>query len=160
MADENKVGKKAEAKIREWLDRPEDGFFFYRLPDQLTGFYGSTNPCDFFFYKQPNFYMIESKATYEDRFDFSMITENQHKELLKGARVTGVTSYIAVLFASFQRMFLINIRDIYGMEQQGKKSLNIKKIDSWPIPYIEVPTLPSRKQLLDYDPQAAMAIFR
>lgn len=36
MADLTQLGKKAEAKIREWLDRPENGYCFYRLPDQLT----------------------------------------------------------------------------------------------------------------------------
>lgn len=30
------VGKEAEKKIKEWLDRPEDGYSFDRLPDQMT----------------------------------------------------------------------------------------------------------------------------
>lgn len=36
MSDLNNTGKKAEGKIKEWLDRPEEGFFLYRLPDQMT----------------------------------------------------------------------------------------------------------------------------
>ena len=36
MPDLSNLGKKAEGKVREWLDRPEDGFYIYRLPDQLT----------------------------------------------------------------------------------------------------------------------------
>lgn len=36
MADLTNLGKKAEGKIREWLDRPEEGFCFMRLPDQLS----------------------------------------------------------------------------------------------------------------------------
>ena len=27
------VGKQAEQKIREWLDKPEDGYSFDRVPD-------------------------------------------------------------------------------------------------------------------------------
>ena len=37
------LGKKAEQKLRVWLDKPEDGLSFERLPDQLSGFYESKN---------------------------------------------------------------------------------------------------------------------
>lgn len=30
------IGKKAEKKIQEWLDRPECGYSFDRIPDQMT----------------------------------------------------------------------------------------------------------------------------
>lgn len=30
------LGKDAERKIKEWLDRPEAGYDFQRLPDQMT----------------------------------------------------------------------------------------------------------------------------
>ena len=30
------LGKKAEAKIKEWLNKPEEGFCFDRIPDQMT----------------------------------------------------------------------------------------------------------------------------
>ena len=38
-----------------------------------------------------------------------------------------------------------------ALEASGHKSLNIKKIDKWTIPYKEIRTVPNnRKQLLDY----------
>lgn len=159
MPDLTNVGKKGEAKFREWLDRPQEGFWCYRIPDQRTGFFGSTNPCDFFVYHKPNFYYAECKTTYEDRFDFTMLSPNQHDEMLKAAKVDGITSYVVVLFASYQRAFLINILDIEKMEKQKKKSLNITKIAKWPIPYVEIKTIPSRKALLDYDFNQAKEIF-
>lgn len=150
--DMSNLGKKAEQKIREWLNRPEEGYFLHRLPDQMTGMYGSTNPCDFFLFKQPNMYLIESKATYEKTFSFSMISPYQHDQLLEKASIAGVKCYVMVLYASYQRAFLLDIRDIEAQVQSGgKKSLNLEKIDSWTTPYIEVKTVPSRKQLLDYD---------
>ena len=88
-----------------------------------------------------------------------MLTEYQHDEMLKAAKIKGITSYVVVLFASYQRAFLINILDIEKMEKQNKKSLNIKKASKWPIPYIEIRTIPSRKQLLDYDFEHAKEIF-
>lgn len=145
------LGKDAEKKIKEWLDRPEEGYCFDRLPDQMTGFWGSTNICDFTLYKFPYMYYLESKATWEDRFNFSMLTETQHDEMLKKSKIEGVFSYVIVLFATYKRAFLINIKDIVKLEEQGKHSLNIKKIDKWKIPYQEIMTVPNpRKKLLDY----------
>ena len=159
MADFDQLGKKAENKIKEWLDHPEEGFCFDRIPDQLTGFFGSCNICDFTLFKSPNYYYIESKATYNDNFPFSMITEYQYTHMLEKSAISNVKSYVVVLFASYQRAFLINILDIEKMEKQNKKSLNIKKVSKWPIPYIEIRTIPSRKQLLDYDFEYAKEIF-
>lgn len=118
----------------------------------MTGFYGSKNICDFTCFKYPNMYYIESKATWEDRFDFSMITETQHDGLLEKSEIDHVHGWVVVLFASYKRAFVIDIRDIKYLEDKGKKSLNIKKIDKWEIPYKEIRTIPNnRKQLLDYE---------
>lgn len=144
------LGKKAEQKIREWLNNPTEGYCFDRIPDQTSGFFGSKNICDFTLFKSPNFYYIESKATTHDRFDFSMITEYQFTNMLEKSKIIGVYSLIIVLFAMHQRTFIFNIQDIDILIQSGKKSLNITKIDNWAIPYSEINTIPSRKQLLDY----------
>ena len=148
MAD---LGKDAEDKVREWLDRPDEGYCFDRIPDQMTGFWGSKNVCDFTLFKYPYMYYLESKATWEDRFDFSMLSEHQHDEMLKKSKIEGVFAYVVVLFATYKRAFLIDIRDIKAVEDSGKHSLNIKKIDKWGIPYKEIVTIPNnRKKLLDY----------
>lgn len=144
------LGKKAEKKIRDWLDRPEEGYDFNRIPDQLTGQFGSKNICDFELYLYPYHYYIESKATYHDRFDFSMITDYQYESLMKKSKIHGCYGLIVVLFATYQRAFILKIQDMDKLINEGKKSLNITKIDKWTIPYREIETIPSRKQLLDY----------
>lgn len=145
------LGKKAEKKIQEWLDKPNEGYCFDRIPDQVSGFYGSKNICDFtLFYKQKLYY-IESKATWSDRFDFSMITEYQYEHLLQKSKLVDVYGIIVILFASQQRAFALNIKDIQSMIEKNKKSLNITKIAKWNIPYSEIQTIPNnRKVLLDY----------
>ena len=147
------LGKDAERKIKEWLDRPDEGYCFDRLPDQMTGFYGSSNICDFILFKSPYMYYIESKATWSDRFDFSMLTANQHDRLLEKSKIENVYGYVIVLFASYKRAFIIDIQDIVYLEnEKNKHSLNITKIDKWNIPYKEIKTIPNnRKKLLDYD---------
>lgn len=148
----DQLGKDAEKKIKEWLDRPDEGYDFQRLPDQMTGFYGSSNICDFELYKYPNHYWIESKATWNDRFDFSMLTDTQYDGLLNKSKINGVDGVVIVLFASYQRAFWISIKEIDRLKQSGKKSLNILKIDKWNIDYHEIKTIPNnRKKLLDYD---------
>ena len=143
--------KQAEERIQEWLDRPEEGYCFDRIPDQMSGWYGSKNICDFTLFKSPNFYYIESKSTWENRFDFSLITPYQYENMLEKSHISNVYSWIIVLFLSHKRAFIIDIQDIDELQKSDKKSLNIEKIDKWNISYYEIPTIPSRQQLLDYD---------
>lgn len=174
MAD-TEFGKVAEQRIRTWLDRPSDGYDFNRIPDQMSGFYMvSRNICDFDCYKFPYFYHIESKATYEDRFEFNNLTDLQRDGLLLKSQIKGSYGFVIVLYAAYKRAFIFDIRDIaefihpelpldelnYRLFTTGKdhevisqlkiKSLNIKKIDKWDIPYWEIQTIPSRKNLLEY----------
>lgn len=146
------LGKKAEAQIEKWLkSRTEDGYSFDRVPDQMSGRYGSKNICDFILYKYPHIYYIESKATWEDRFDFSMLTPTQHDGLYAKSQIYGVYGVVTVLFASYKRAFTIDIREIVRLENEGTKSLNIKNIDKWKCEYKEIETIPNnRKDLLDY----------
>lgn len=151
MSD-SEIGKKAEKKIKEWLDRPEDGYSFTRLYDQLSGYVNtSRNICDFICYKYPYIYYIESKATWKDNFAFNTIQDHQRDGLLEKSKINGCQGWVIVLFATYKRAFKFNIDDIVKLSNEGQKSLNIKKIDKWPIRYKELQTIPSnRKQLLDY----------
>lgn len=47
------IGKKAESKIREWLDKPEVGYSFDRIPDQMTGKFGSKTYAIFYVSNNP-----------------------------------------------------------------------------------------------------------
>ena len=145
------LGKAAEQKIRDWLSRPDDGYDCDRIPDQMTGQYmTSRNICDFTCFKSPNFFHIESKATWEDRFDFNMVTETQLSGLCAKSQIDHVYGWVIVLFATYQRAFVFNALDIKSCIDSGIKSINIKKIDSWPLTFKEIQTIPSRKKLLDY----------
>lgn len=145
------LGKQAEGKIRQWLDKPEDGYSFDRIPDQMTGFYGSKNMCDFTCFKSPFMYYIESKATWNDRFDFSMITDTQREGLLKKSRIPFVRGIVIVLFSSYKRAFMIDIRSIVKSIEAGKKSVNINRLNKSQVKMSEIETIQnSRKKFLDY----------
>ena len=152
MGDDG-LGKEAETRIREWLDVPLEGYSFDRIPDQMTGYYMvSRNICDFHCYKYPEMYYIESKATWSDRFDFSMLSDTQYKGLLKKSMIPGCHGLVIVLFATQQIAVILDIRDIHHlMEKKNKKSVNVKKLGAWNIPYAQIKTVPSRKKLLNYE---------
>ena len=154
--DPDKLGKLAEAKINLWLNKPSDGYSFDRIPDQMTGYYMvSRNICDFHCYKYPCEFWIESKATEDDNFPFSRLTDFQRNGLRNKAEILGVFGLIIVLFASYKRAFVFDIRDIAELTESRTstlriKSININKISKWTIPYKEIQTIPSRQELLDY----------
>lgn len=161
MAD-TEFGKVAEQRIRTWLDRPQDGYSFDRIPDQLSGFYMvSRNICDFVCYKYPYNHYIESKATIHDRFEFSQLTNTQRNGLRLKAEIRGCFGLVIVLFVESKRAFIFNIKDLADINPDVDdkadnktflkvKSLNINKIDKWEIPYWEIETIPSRKSILEY----------
>lgn len=153
MAD-TEHGKKAEEKIKLWLNKPELGYSFDRIPDQMTGYYMvSRNICDFDCYKFPYMYYIESKATIHDRFDFTQLTDVQRIGLRAKSGIRGCFGLIIVLFVEYKRAFIINIKDITDDTPEANltvKSINIKKENKWEIPHWEIETIPSRKQFLDY----------
>lgn len=145
------LGKEAEAKVKEWLNRPDEGYSLDRIPDQLSGMIGSANICDFTCFKSPEMYYIESKATWEPRFDFSMISSTQFKGLMTKSTIAHCYGWIVVLFATYKRAFILDIRTINAIIQSGKKSINIDKISKWDFPYAEIETIPNnRKKHLDY----------
>jgi len=162
MAD-TEHGKKAEEKIKLWLNRPQDGYSFDRIPDQMSGLYRvSRNICDFDFYKYPYMYYCESKCTEHDRFEFNQLTDTQRNGLRLKAEIRGVYGIVIVLFAAQKRAFVFDIRDIADIDPDKDakaddktflkiKSVNIKKIDKWTISYKEIRTVPSRKEFLDYE---------
>ena len=71
--------------------------------------------------------------------------------ILEKSKIKGCYGLVIILFASWRRAFVLDIRDIVDLESNGQKSLNIKKIKNWPIRYKEIQTIPNnRKKLLDY----------
>ena len=153
MAD-TEHGKIAEQRIRTWLDRPDQGYSFDRIPDQMSGYFMvSRNICDFICYRYPYMFYIESKATTHDRFEFSQLSDVQRMGLRAKSKIKGCFGLVIVLFVEYKRAFIFNIADLTDDTTEANlivKSLNIKKIDKWNIPYWEIETIPSRKQILEY----------
>ena len=96
-------------------------------------------------------YYIESKATWNDRFDFSMITDTQREGLLKKSRIPFVRGIVIVLFASYKRAFMIDIRSIVKSIETGNKSVNVNRLNKSNVKMSEIDTIKNnRKTYIDY----------
>ena len=68
------IGKKFENAFKESVEKVA-GVAIVRLPDQMNGYAGSKNPCDFFMYKKPCMYAIECKSVHGNRLPMTNITD-------------------------------------------------------------------------------------
>lgn len=90
-------GKDFEAQIKEAFEKVPDTSVD-RLHDQMNGFKGSTNICDFIAYHYPHQYYIECKCCYGNTLPFSNITDRQWKGLLEKSVITGVVAGYMIWF--------------------------------------------------------------
>lgn len=126
-------GKDFEAVIKESFEKVPDTHV-YRIPDQMNGFYGSKNPCDFLVYHKPVLYALECKATNNPSLPFSNISEYQWSELLKMSEVTGVVAGILCWFVNFDVTIFIPIQFLETLKQNGAKSIRYDADDLAIIP--------------------------
>ena len=81
------MGKRAESTVYSRLNTPHTGYGIDRIPDQLSGYAGSKNICDFICYKYPYIFYIEVKSTIHERFDFSALSEYQRSNLYDKSKI-------------------------------------------------------------------------
>ena len=123
-------GKQFESIIREQFDAVPN-VSVTRLHDQTTGFKGSSNKCDFIFYRYPNQFEIECKSVHGASLAFANITDTQWNELLKDSKVPGVIAGILVWFIDKDKTYFIPIHYLqFVRDKTGKKSINYKDCEN------------------------------
>lgn len=153
MARPNR-GKQFEDKFQRDWERCFPKKFFLRLKDDMSGYYGSNNPCDFLCLPKDNLYMIETKSHYEHRFPFSAFT--QYDDLLEFKDCDKVNIGLVVWFIDYDRVIYFPFKSIIKMRQDGLKSINLRKIDELnKYDYIEVPST-KKRVFMDSDYQCVV----
>lgn len=104
--------------------------YVYRIPDQVSKFKGSTNPCDFFFFRFPYIYFLECKATAEDDFYFSQIADCQIKGLSASENIQGIQGGLLIWFYKRQALCYVSIGYIKYLMSCGVKKVSYDHIDS------------------------------
>jgi hypothetical protein len=119
-----------------------------RLHDQVNGFAGSSNICDFIVYKHPHQYYIECKSCYGNTLNFHNITDHQWEGLLKKTMIEGVIAGVMIWFIDHGKTIFVPIQDLESKKLQGLKSVNVNELGLWN--YRNVPGT-KRRIFFDYD---------
>lgn len=94
-----------------------------RIHDQLTGFKGSQNICDFIVYKKPYEYYIECKSIHGNTFPFKNITDTQWNGLTQKSCIEGVKAGILCWWIDKDVTRWIPINIINYLADEGAKSI-------------------------------------
>lgn len=100
-----------------------------RLPDQMSGYKGSKNICDYSAFCSPDMFYLECKSKYGNTLNYKGdVTEDQWKGLLEKSRIKRCIAGICVWFIDHDITVFCDIRDLNMHRNNGAKSLNIKDI--------------------------------
>lgn len=123
-------GKQFEQVVRECFSTVRD-VLVIRLPDQTSGYAGSTNMCDFLVYRKPLLYCIECKSVHGNTLSFYNISKNQWTSLEKAGRKKGVVAGILCWWIDKDVTKFIPISALAAIKETGKyKSYNYAWEDS------------------------------
>ncbi len=126
MAKNN--GKQFESAIRKSFEKVPN-VSIDRIPDQVTGFRGSKNICDFMVYKYPHQYYIECKSVHGNTLPFSNIRDYQWEGLLEKSNVEGIITGIICWWVDKDKTVFIPIQELQFMKTAGIKSIRYDTID-------------------------------
>lgn len=119
-------GKKFEERFKkDWIDSVEESFI-YRLNDQMSGYLGSSNVCDFICYKYPNIFLIDTKSIQGNTLPFSDL--RQYNQMLEYKNIKGIHIGFVVWFVDHDRVLWIPVQTMEKIKKEGLKSYNIRKM--------------------------------
>ena len=135
-------GKKFEEQLKKDLSKLV-GAFVYRLPDQQSGYVGtSQNPCDFLLYKKPNLYLLECKSIHGNTFPISNL--KQYARLIKFVGVDGLYCAVIIWFVDHDKILYVPIDAFRELIDNGYRSVNINKLEQLNNRYVDVPVTKKR----------------
>ena len=129
----NNRGKQFEGVIKEAFLKVK-GCSINRIPDQMNGFKGGNNICDFIAYKYPYIMYLECKSIKGNTFPFSNITQNQWEGLFSKSFIPGAISGVIVWWLDKNITKFIPMRLINELSKQGMKSIRYDDDYGYEIP--------------------------
>lgn len=135
-------GKQFELKFREDFSKIP-GSVVIRLPDQVSGYRcTSANVCDFYCYVKPTLFFVEVKSTSGNTYNFSDL--RQYPLLSQYNDIPGLRRGVVIWFTEKDRVVYAPITTITKMMQDGKKSINIRTIDTEEYDVVNIPSVKKR----------------
>ena len=134
-------GKQWEQKLKEDFSKLS-GAYIYRVPDNMSGYKGISGISDFIAYKFPKIFFIEAKTVLGNTFPLSNLT--QFEKLMQIPNVRGIHKGVMIWFQDHNAVIYVPISAIDKMKQDGKKSVNMRKIAEEPYDYVLIPSVQKR----------------
>lgn len=131
-------GKDFEEQIRKSFNKVSE-VSIDRLPDQMNGYKGGNNVCDFIVYSYPFQYYIECKSvhgntlsiyTNDEKHKYGNITNKQWEGLLEKSKLYGVVAGIICWWVDKDITLFMDIRALQVMRERGYKSVRYDD-DKW-----------------------------
>ena len=129
-------GKEFEYVIKKSFEKVPN-ISIDRLPDQMSGYSGSSNICDFIVYHHPIQLYIECKATYGNTLSihsnnpkraYGDISNTQWEGLLEKEKLYGVAAGYIIWYIDNDRTYFVPAHIAKQFKDDGKKSINIKDL--------------------------------
>ena len=119
------LGKKFEQQVKKDLERCFPYSFVLRLPDQQSGYYGtSQNICDFILFTTGRLFLLECKSHKGKSFPISNLT--QFGKLQKYKDIKGLGAGVIIWFTDYDKVIYVPIQTFIQCVDEGKKSISIK----------------------------------
>lgn len=146
-------GKAFEKDFKESAIKYFDDVSIDRLYDNVGGYAGIRNVCDFILYHIPNQYYFELKSHLEDALPISCITDYQYKGLLVKSQIRGVIAGVLMQFRPSGQAYFVPIQKIKELRDNGavKITLNDAKKYGKSLPIIK-----KRVKTYDYNVKALL----
>ena len=125
MAGRDK-GKAFEERVKADWELTVPDSLICRIPDQMTGYTGSTNVSDFFAFKSPRLFFIECKVTQTNTVPFSRLT--QYEKMLPYCNTTNVFPGFVVWWEKSDTVAWVPVNTVTALKEAGEKSINIKNM--------------------------------
>lgn len=139
----NNRGKAFEKRFSEDWEHTFPGELLIRIPDQQSGYkFASSNVSDFIAYTFPYAYLIEVKSITGNTFPFTYL--RQYDALLSYKGKKGLHVGVVLWFIDHDHVIWAPIEEIEKMKIDGKKSINIKMLNSDEYKLTDIPSKKKR----------------
>lgn len=115
-------GKQFEDVIKKAFEKVPNTTVI-RLHDQMNGYLGSANICDFVIYHYPHQFLIECKTIHGNTFPLANISKHQWEGLLEVESIKGVVAGVLVWWVDKDATMFLPIKELQKLKQQDKKSV-------------------------------------
>lgn len=122
-------GKDFERKFKEDFLSSFNNSFLIRLPDQLSGYKGtSSNLCDFIAFYKGNLYLLEVKSHYGNTWPFSNF--HQYDKLCYYVGQEGIRVGVILWMIDHDKVVYLPVKTVTQMKKDNKKSFNILDLNN------------------------------